>query len=60
VSYRCVLMENMMAKNCNTLQSNIPFIMETGLELPSNQLESFYAKGERNSDKKKTKRTAFK
>jgi len=47
-------------KKCNTWQSNLPFVMVTGPELPSNQPESLYAKGERNSNKNETKRTVFK
>jgi len=56
VSYSCFYGEH-DGKNRNTWQSNVPFIMETGLELLSKQPESFHAKGERNSNKKETKRT---
>jgi len=34
--------------------------MVTGPELPSNQPESLYANGERNSNKNEAKRTVFK
>jgi len=53
VTYSCFSMQNAIAKNWNTWQSNIP------PELPSSQPESFHAKGKGVGKKGELKRTVL-